>query len=173
MSAFDILYLAYGSNLHPERLRRRVGTTELIDVVRLSDWRLCFDKRGGDGSAKANLRPAPGTGMHAWAALHALDAGQWRVLDRCEGLGHGYETLRFDVLVDGRIMPALAYLSPSQWTSDDMRPFDWYRDLIVAGARYLGVPEADVARIAATPSVTDPVNARAGERFRLLRELAR
>jgi gamma-glutamylcyclotransferase len=152
----SLLYLAYGSNLHPRRLRERIGDVELAGVVELPGWRLCFDKRGDDGSAKANLRPVPGSNHVAWAAAYRVQPEQWPALDRFEGCGGGYETFRFDVCLGDAVMPALAYLTPSHWTTESMRPFDWYRELIVAGARFLDLPKEYVDMVSACPVTADP-----------------
>lgn len=165
-----IIYLAYGSNLHPARLRERIGNVELLDVVRLAGWRLIFDKHGADGSAKANLRPVPGGDSVAWAAAWSIERRQLPLLDRFEGCGRGYETIRFEVPVSGAPVDALAYLAPSHWTSPDLQPFDWYRDLIVAGARCHRLPDQYIESIAATLSMRDPDTQRARSRFRLLAE---
>lgn len=162
-----LLYLAYGSNLHPRRLRERIGETELAGVVKLPDWRLCFDKRGADGSAKANLRPVPGGDHVAWAAVYKVMPGQLPALDRFEGCGGGYETFRFDIRLGGQWQPALAYLTPSHWTSEAMRPYDWYRELIIAGAGYLGLPETYIETIAACPVAVDPDDDRRQTRLAL------
>lgn len=167
----SFIYLAYGSNLHPARLRERIGEVKLLDVVRLPGWRLTFDKRGADGSAKANLRPAVGSDAMAWAAAYALDSRQLPTLDRFEGCGRGYETVRLEVPVAGRPAECLIYLAPSHWISGDMRPYDWYRDLIMAGARFHRLPGEYIASIAATASIRDPDQKRAKGRFRLLSEM--
>ncbi len=169
----SLLYLAYGSNLHPRRLRERIGEIKLAGVVELPGWRLCFDKRGADGSAKANLRPAPGSDQVAWAAAYRVQPNQLPALDRFEGCGGGYETFRFDVSVQGRWQPALAYLTPSHWTTESMRPYDWYRALIVAGAGYLGLPAAYVASIRAFPVIIDPDTGRRRARLELAEQCKR
>ncbi len=156
----SVLYLAYGSNLHPRRLRERIGEVELAGVVHLPGWQLCFDKRGTDGSAKANLRPTPGSDHVAWAAAYRVELEQLPALDRFEGCGGGYETFRFDVEIDGDRRPALAYLTPSHWTTDVMQPYDWYRELIVAGAGYLGLPDDYIAAIRRTGVIIDADAAR-------------
>jgi hypothetical protein len=48
-------YLAYGSNLHPIRLRQRVNSARLIATLSLPGYRVLFNKRGQDLSAKCNL----------------------------------------------------------------------------------------------------------------------
>ena len=50
-----VRYFAYGSNLVMARLRARVPVFGLIGPARLPAMRLTFDKRGSDGSGKANL----------------------------------------------------------------------------------------------------------------------
>lgn len=167
-----ILYLAYGSNLHPHRLDERIGEVVFHQIVHLPGWRLCFDKRGSDGSAKANLRPAPGSDQVAWAAVYGVRTDQWLLLDHFEGCGGGYETFRFDVLIEDKPRMALAYLTPSQWTTNKMQPFDWYRDLVLAGAQFHGLPERYCKMIASQPAVRDPDPVRAEVQAKLLAEMA-
>jgi hypothetical protein len=155
------IYLAYGSNLHPRRLEARVGAVRLLGTVELPGWALNFDKRGGDGSAKANLHAAPGTGRKALAAAFAIDPDQLGKLDVFEGCGHGYETVPMTVRIDRREVEAFTYLVPSQWISSRMRPFDWYLDLIVSGARHHGFDEEFVQSIASRSAWIDPDRARA------------
>ena len=169
----SLLYLAYGSNLHPRRLRERIGDVELVGVVELPGWRLCFDKRGADGSAKANLRPVPGSDFAAWAAVYRVLPEQLPALDRFEGCGGGYETFRFDVCLKGDWQPALAYLTPSHWTTESMRPYDWYRALILAGAAYLDLPITYAEWIAASPVIIDTDSDRRDARLALAEQCER
>ncbi|TVQ37246.1 MAG: gamma-glutamylcyclotransferase [Wenzhouxiangella sp.] len=168
MSRQALHYLAYGSNLHPARLEARLGRVECLGRVRLPGWRLCFDKRGSDRSAKANLRAAPGTGQVAWGAVFRLNRAQYVELDRFEGVGRGYETFWLDLVLEGREQPALTYLSPSHWRTDNSKPYDWYRDLVLAGARYHNFPEDYCAAIARVPAVEDPDTKRAARQNSLL-----
>src|SRR5699024_136942 len=123
-------------NLHPRRLEARVGAVQLLGAVQLPGWMLRFDKRGGDGSAKANLHAAPGSGQHAWAAAYALTPDQLGRLDGFEGCGSGYETVPMVVAPGEERIEAFTYLAPTQWISRDLLPFDWYVELIACGARY-------------------------------------
>lgn len=50
--------LAYGSNLHPLRLRKRVSTANLIGIVEMQGYQLAFHKRSTDESGKC-LRGCP------------------------------------------------------------------------------------------------------------------
>lgn len=163
-----ILYLAYGSNLHPLRLNERLGSSELVTTVALPGWRLRFDKRGADGSAKANLRPAPGSDHEAWAVVYDVSASQLLRLDRFEGWGSGYETVWFEVTSSSRQLQCLTYLAPSHWQTAGMLPFDWYRLFIAAGARHHGFPKDYVQAIARGQSMSDPDRRRSRSRHEML-----
>lgn len=151
LSGHRRIYLAYGSNLHPGRLQARVGPVQLLGTTSLIDWTLRFDKRGGDGSTKANLRPAPGTGFRAGVALYELDLEQLRLLDGFEGSGRGYETIAITVRIDDLDHEAFTYLAPSQWLSNALLPFDWYVKLIVEGARFHGFEAAIIQKLERQP----------------------
>lgn len=160
------IYLAYGSNLHPRRLEARIGPVQSLGPVELPGWALRFDKRGGDGSAKANLRAAPGSDHHVMAAAFVLRAGQVSALDVFEGCGSGYETVPVSIRLGGNELTAFTYLAPSQWIARNMLPFDWYVDLIVGGAEYHGFDDAYIRGIAAHEVREDPDHGRARRELR-------
>lgn len=80
-------YAAYGSNLHPLRLRERVASARLIGTHFLADWSLRFHKRSRDKSAKCNI-DAGGSGIYV--AVSDISVADMRTLDGIEGLGSGY-----------------------------------------------------------------------------------
>ncbi|HSH27526.1 MAG TPA: gamma-glutamylcyclotransferase family protein [Wenzhouxiangella sp.] len=160
------IYLAYGSNLHPDRLEARVGRAQLLGVVRLPGWCLRFEKRGGDGSAKANLHAAPGAEQTAWAAAYSLRPEQVGRLDVFEGCGSGYETLPMTISMGQKRIEAFTYLAPAQWISRDLLPFDWYVELIVHGARHHHFDASYIEHIVAHPDREDPDHRRAKKALR-------
>lgn len=163
------IYLAYGSNLHPSRLEARVGPAQLLGVVRLPGWSLRFDKRGGDGSAKANILAAPGSDLAVHAAAFSLRSDQVSKLDVYEGCGSGYETIPIDVDLRGERVNAFTYLAPSQWTSNTILPFDWYVDLIVSGAKRHGFDEFYIQQLERQPVCKDPDSRRAIRELRAMK----
>jgi len=122
------LYFAYGSNLKLSRMRERVSSARPEGVALLVGYRLAFDKRGADGSGKANLRPDP-TGR-VWGALYSLDVSHWPDLDAHEP---GYERVDVDVARHDTSLRVQTYRS-QRFTADPV-PHDWYGQLIVEGAR--------------------------------------
>ena len=100
------LYLAYGSNLSSARMRERVASAQTLGVARLEGWRLACDKRGRDGSGKANIVP-DGEAV-VWGVVYRLERGQLSLLDRYEG---GYDRVELEVVEDGagRVHRVISY----------------------------------------------------------------
>ena len=76
------LYFAYGSNLCAARLRELAPSALARGAAQAHGFALRLDKRGVDGTAKANLHPAPGGVV--WGAVYALDPADWARLDARE-----------------------------------------------------------------------------------------
>ncbi|MEQ8660183.1 MAG: gamma-glutamylcyclotransferase family protein, partial [Gammaproteobacteria bacterium] len=156
-------YLAYGSNLWPARLAARVGPIVSVGAVRIPAHALSFAKRGADGSGKCTLRPhAHAT---AWGAVYRVPAAARAVLDRIEGVGHGYAVDWLELPGHGR---CFVYLAEPAWLDPDLAPYDWYHALVMAGARRHGFPPAYVSRIRTTVAIRDADRARASLHYALL-----
>ena len=73
-----IRYLAYGSNLHPRRLRERTPSARLIGTAEIPGWHLSFTKRGRDGSGKCTISNG-GDGVHC--AIYEMSRQDKKELD--------------------------------------------------------------------------------------------
>jgi gamma-glutamylcyclotransferase len=149
-------YLAYGSNLHPLRLGERVPSAELVGLVRLVGYRVAFHKRGRDGSAKCDLVRMASPGDLAYGAVYRMVAAHKVLLDRCEGLGRGYTTVALEVPGPDGPLHCFTYVAQDGYRDPSLRPFDWYRALVLLGGRRLGMPDDYLAGIAGLPDVRDP-----------------
>ncbi len=69
------LYFAYGSNMTSARLRARIPSARSVGAARIDGRRLVCNKRGRDGSGKANLCASPGG--EAWGVVYEVDAADW------------------------------------------------------------------------------------------------
>jgi hypothetical protein len=139
------LVFAYGSNMHPERMLARVPGAEPRGRGLLVGRRLVLNKRGRDGSAKANL--AEDADGRVWGVLWELLAEELRVLDGHEG---GYR--RIAVRVEAEDGPTGAEAYVSERLAPEALPFDWYVEHLVRGARAFGFPDDYVAWLEAHPS---------------------
>jgi gamma-glutamylcyclotransferase len=140
------LYFAYGSNLCAARLRERAPSARERGMACLRGFELRLDKRGADGTAKANLHAAP-SGL-VWGALYALDREDWARLDEFE---RGYARTAIEVALDGGEQRALAQTYRSDLLTDAVAA-DWYKQLIVDGARAHRLPAAWCAWLEALPA---------------------
>lgn len=147
-------YAAYGSNLHPLRLRGRIASARLLTPAFLPGWTLKFHKRSRDGSGKCNILEG-GDGVHV-AVFEISPAGK-AALDRIEGVGLGY--LHQDVDVPG-VGRCATYVAQSSHIDESLLPYDWYRELVLLGARSHAFPPHYVDGIAAVHSRSDPVRSR-------------
>ena len=133
------LYFAYGSNLAVSRLRKRVPSAHPVGRAQLSGHQLTFDKRGQDGSGKANI--APRDRFSTWGALYQFEASSWALLDTFEP---GYERLRVEVTsARGEVESAGTYRAIESVSG--LLPRGWYKQLIADGAREHALPEEYLA----------------------------
>ena len=147
-----VKYLAYGSNLHPVRLRERVPSARPVGVIGLDGWRLRFHKRGRDRSGKCNIIRSQRPVDRVYAAVYEIDAGEKRALDKAESLGRGYEEMSLAV---GRYGEAFCYTAGAGFIAESLVPYTWYRDYVSVGARYHRLPETYVRTIEVVEAVVD------------------
>ena len=145
MTSTPTCYFAYGSNLSAARLRGRAPSAVRRGVARAPGFALRLDKRGADGSAKANIHPAAGGVV--WGAVYALDPEDWPRLDACE---RDYARIAIDVWMGEKPMRVHTYRS--DLLIEDAVAFEWYKQLILDGAREHGLPEEWRAVLEALPA---------------------
>ena len=155
-------YAAYGSNLHPHRLGRRLESARLLGTSFLSGWSLYFHKRGMDRSAKCNIRPGS-TGVHL--AIYEISVEDKLILDEIEGLRYGYSDT---ILYIPEFGDCLSYVAVESHIEESLEPYDWYKELVVAGARLHGFPEDYLNRIERTLAKPDPDAVRSADRWKLV-----
>ena len=156
-----LYYFAYGSNLHPARLQARAPSAEFVEVAVLPDRALRFCKRSVDGSAKCTLVPA--LGSRTLGAVYRLAAEDKELLDRAEGLDQGYEEAWQGLPLSDGVVRTFHYVAVPDYLDETLQPYHWYKHLVLAGARYHGLPDAYIAAIEAIASIDDPDADRRGQ----------
>jgi gamma-glutamylcyclotransferase len=151
-----IHYLAYGSNLHPWRLQQRVASARLLNTVALMGWQLKFHKRGQDASAKCNIIQTSKTADVVYGAIYEMLTSEKQQLDKIEGLNVGYRQAQIDIADVGS---TFFYVADEAFIDSKLLPFDWYKELVMAGGRFHTFPETYLAEIASIKVTmdTDPV----------------
>jgi len=166
-----IRYLAYGSNLHPLRLGARVPSARAVGVVEMRGYTLAFHKRSIDGSAKCLVYGGQAPNHKTYGVVYELDAGEKADLDRYEGAGNGYYEHNLELQLNGETCAPYLYLAQATHVDAGIVPYDWYKALVVAGARFHRFPAGYIAAIEAMPSQPDPDPGRARVNADLLRRI--
>lgn len=147
-----MFYLAYGSNLHPGRMRKRVPTAECRGTIALTGWELKWHKRSHDGSAKCNIMPADDT--HAvHFAVWELEKAYLHMLDTAEGLHRGYQHYHLEAPGYGK---CLTYRAQESHIDDTLKPYEWYLRYVLQGCEYHGFDGGYIERIRGIDFCADP-----------------
>lgn len=149
-----MLYFDYGSNMLTSRLRNRVPSASKINNAILPDYSLFYHKRSIDGSGKCNIKQTNGSLVHG--IIFKIDENEKPDLDRAEGLGSGYEETQIEVYVEDDPVKVFTYVASESHMDSSLHPYDWYKILVLEGAREHGLPEKYINAIEEVNTVRDP-----------------
>ncbi len=160
-------YLAYGSNLHPLRLLERISSCEFIETQSLNGYRLHFHKHSlTDGSGKGNMILTNNPNDTTFVAIYRMNNAHKPLLDEFEG--EGYETTSQNLVVEGVERKVFWYRAIEDYIDDTLKPYCWYRQLILLGAQFHQFPKAYIEAIKAVNSTPDPVRERLAKHEQLI-----
>ncbi len=140
------LYFAYGSNMSTRRLQQRVRVVEVVTVAWLEGHRLKFHKKSHDGSAKCDIEQTGVAGDRVYGVVFRLPASDKPALDAMEDLGRSYAEKR--VVVNspaGEQYEAFTYYALVM--DPYMKPYTWYKEHVLRGAREHHLPPDYIDRI--------------------------
>lgn len=166
-AAEPAIYFAYGANVHPGWLRRRVPEAKLIGAGLLPGYKLAFRKRGRDGAARSDACPSAEPGAALPGALYALPAGGFA---RLGAAGAGYHAEQVVVETAAGPQQALTWRADPAELVTGVRPWDWYVALIRAGGVMLALPEAHLRWLEQAPVAVDPDRERAAPAWAIIEE---
>ena len=158
-------YLAYGSNMHPLRLRQRVPSCEPIGTAHLRGYRLHFHKNGRDGSGKCSITRTERMSDRIIGVVYEMHAAERHLLDKAEGLGAGYDLASLKVSCRGVLQQVFCYVADPAHVDETLRPYDWYKALVVGGAHAHRLPADYIRELNQVQAVADPNAARASLHF--------
>lgn len=166
-----VKYFAYGSNLHPVRLSRRVPSSRPLGMAELEGHVLRFHKVSPDGSGKCNIVHTGDPADRVLGALYEMRLAERRYLDAAESLGAGYNHGQVRIRHGAEIHEVFTYIADPAYIDERARPYNWYRDLVLHGARHHGLPEHYLRLIEGHEVVEDPDGTRAEHHFRIVHSI--
>ncbi|MDZ7803176.1 gamma-glutamylcyclotransferase family protein [Thiohalophilus sp.] len=150
-----MLYFAYGSNMSSHRLLARVPSARSVTIARLPGHRLRFHKKSVDGSAKCDIEQTGNESDVVHGVVFNIAPEEKPELDRHEGLGQGYEEKRVSIYIDdGNSLSALTFYATR--IEPTLKPYVWYREHVLRGAREHGLPDYYIKSIAGIEAIPDP-----------------
>lgn len=163
----SVPYFAYGANVHPGWLRRRIPVATDLGCGELPGHRLEFHKRGRDGSGRSNAWRTGNTADRLPGFLYRVSVQD---LDRLGAAAAGYRAEEVLVETGAGLLTALTWRAGTAQIEDGLKPWDWYVALIRAGAAFHGLPEAHRRWLESVPAAVDPDRARAALALAVIEE---
>jgi hypothetical protein len=90
--------------------------------------------------------------------LFSFDPAEREKLDEAEGVGRGYEPAMVTVISEkGRRRKVLTYLATPDYIDDSLKPYGWYKEFVLAGAKEHGLPPEYISEyIQSVEAIEDP-----------------
>lgn len=129
------LYIAYGSNMNVEQMKRRCRTAVAVAVGEVKDYRLRF--YGRYGSAVATIEEAKGSSVPV--LVWKIRQNDEKSLDIYEGYPHLYRKEIIDVEVNGKQYSGMVYIMNENSTFSYSHPSPFYVRTIAEGYRTCGL----------------------------------
>ncbi len=129
----------------------------------VSNKTLRFHKRGKDGSAKCNITAGAG---EIYVAVYEISPREKVRLDQIEGRGIGYKIEILDVPSHGE---CFTYVATDTHVDESLKPYSWYKELVVVGSEFLQFPRRYVEWLASHQSLDDPDAERHAEQMKIVR----
>jgi hypothetical protein len=159
-----IKYFSFGSNLLKERILARCPSARKLGTGKAVGLKICFDKtsarKNGMQCGKANLFLDDAS--FVWGVIYEMPESEFEALSEME---KGYSV--FEMSVNS---PELGVVVCAFHNSDQLFTglpiYDWYLQLVIAGAQQNNLPPGYIAELESFQSVPDP----GGDKYRDARE---
>ena len=153
--------------MHLARIQRRVPSAVVKGTGKLSRFKLAFNKNSRDGSAKCNAFFTGSDGDALPGVIYEIEQSEKRLMDAAEGLGKGYFQASYPIEAQNGVVESYLYVAHPAFIDDSIRPYDWYCQLVIRGAKQHEIVQDHVRFLTQIDSVPDPNRARSKLMFDL------
>jgi gamma-glutamylcyclotransferase len=150
-----------------KRLKARVPSAVRRGIGYICGYRLTFDKPSADGSGKCDAVATLVPEDRVYGVIYEIDPSQKAQLDSAEGLGGGYAQKNVEVISGEATACAMIYYATRRDPS--LRPYHWYKEYVLAGARENSLPVEYIKLIESVESGEDSDVSRAARARFVLR----
>lgn len=140
-----------------KRLAARVPSAKFNTIATLLSHELKFHKISTmDGSGKCDISATENSSNIVIGVIFEIDEHEKSELDKKEGLHFGYEEKGVDLTTpDGQSLKAFTYYATN--INESLKPYHWYKEHVLRGAKENGLPEYYVKAIETVESIPDPL----------------
>ena len=143
----------------------------MIDVFHCEGWKTVFHKKSSGGSAKCNAVRSGDQQDVLWVAVFEILSDEKRNLDYAEGRGKGYHEEWTHKTLSGGKVKGLMYIADTAVIDDTLKPYDWYKEMVVFGAKYHEFPVDYIDDIQKIECISDDYSARADKKWKIVDEM--
>jgi len=133
-------YFAYGSNVFLPKMKKAVLSAVPCGVARLAGYTLKFHKKSKDKSAKCDAFKTGNEKDMVHGVVYEIDEKKKQDLDFKEGLGKGYNEIEVVLESDQGTVTAFMYVADNKYIRKNLKPYTWYKQFVLEGARLNGFP---------------------------------
>jgi cation transport regulator ChaC len=167
-STQTFLYFAYGANMFSRRIQSPniAPSAVAVDIGFAQGRRFTFGKVSRDGSGKCDIEITNNSSNRAYGVLYRVNAKDRENLNQAEGLGIGYSETNIQVVTAKGTYTAMTYVG--SYKEAMLRPYQWYKAFVVAGAIEHGLPAEYIEWLRTFEAQADSNANRRSEREALL-----
>jgi hypothetical protein len=136
------------------RSESRAPSAEAIGKGYVKGRRLAFDKISRDGSGKCDAQFTGVETDRVFGILFEIARSEKSALEDAEGVGNGYREEILKINTPEGEVSAIAYIATAK--EPVLRPYHWYKALVIAGAVEHDLPRDYIEWIRAFESQEDP-----------------
>jgi len=129
------LYFAYGSNMNPERLIKRIGYLPPLQKASLQDYAVVFNKPNAINPNEGFANIVPQAGAEVEGILYEVTDEDMGKLDQFEGVPNHYIRQSISVVSQQLIFDAVTYIAVI--VKKGLKPSRGYLNHLLAGKDYL------------------------------------
>lgn len=151
-----VFIFAYGPNMLEHAVQETAPSARSVGMARLKGYEIRWHTISADGSGKCNIAFSRNEEAEVYGIVYEIPAIEKAMLDRVEALG-GYRERQVVVELDGlgpKMEMAVSVYCAGQ-VNQRLRPYAWYKDMVVDGARQRGLPDSYVSALVAVEAIDD------------------
>jgi hypothetical protein len=147
-----MIYFAYGSNMSIARLRIRVSSARRKAIGYLYGYKLAFHKTSLDGSGKCDAFETNCNEDYLIGIVYQIDPAHRHKLDKAERFGYEVKNIKIKTLSDEEVV---AFTYCANKINRDLKPYHWYKQHVLFGAKENDLPPEYIKRIESINSIDD------------------